>query len=149
MQNLFINVKTHFMRQIFLSLTGYLFIITFLVTGSCKRDPYIADFKNIKGYVIGKESCNSDDSNDYWLIDFTYGTSNPKVGDTVLLNGTTYTNVLKTKGLDHQLKTVGLRVSIDYRVISTDKVITTGCNIASPVTYNIKELTILNQGEIR
>lgn len=119
------------------------------MASSCNRDPYIADFKNIKGYVIGKEACNTDDIKDYWLIDFTYGTSNPKVGDTLVLNGTTYTNVLKTKGLDLQLKTVGLRVSIDYRVVSTDKVTTTGCAVATPVTYQLKELTILNQFEIR
>lgn len=141
--------KIYFMRQKFLSLTGYLFIITFLVASSCKRDPYIVEYKNIKGYVIGKETCNTDETKDYWLIDFTYGSNNPKVGDTLVLNGITYTNVLKTKGLDQQLKIIGLRVSIDYNTISTNKISTTGCNVTTPVTYQLKDLTILNQGEIR
>ncbi len=138
------------MRQKILLLIGSLVIITLLVSSSCnKPGPYIADFKNINGYVIGKETCNTDDTKDYWLIDFTYGTRNPIVGDTLFFNGITYTNVLKTKGLDQQLKIIGMRVSIDYRIISADKVVTTGCNVLTPVTYNLKDLTILNQGEIR
>lgn len=137
------------MRQKFLSLTGYLFIITFLVAGSCKRDPYIVEYKNIKGYVIGKETCNTEETKDYWLIDFTYGSNNPKVGDTLVLNGNTYTNVLKTKGLDQQLKIIGLRVSIDYNTISTNKISTTGCSVTTPITYQLKEVTIQNQFEIR
>ena len=124
-------------------------IISFLVGSSCNKQPFKPDYKNIRGYVIGKETCNTDDTKDYWLIDFTFGSDNPKVGDTLLLNGNTYTNVLKTKMLDQQLKTFGLRVSIDYRIISADKIVTSGCSVPSPVTYNLKELTILNQGEIR
>ena len=125
-------------------------LLNILCASSCKRPGvYIADFKNIKGYVIGKETCNTDDSKDYWLIDFTYGSRNPIVGDTLLLNGNTYTNVLKTKGLDQSLKVIGMSVSFDYRIISAGKVLTTGCNVPSPVTYNLKELTILNQFEIR
>jgi hypothetical protein len=135
-------------HQIILFLVSIV-ITSFLIGSSCNKQPFKPDYKNIRGYVIGKETCNTDDTKDYWLIDFTYGADNPKVGDTLLLNGNTYTNVLKTKGLDQQLKIIGLRVSIDYRIISTDKVITTGCNVSLPMTYNLKELTILNQGEIR
>lgn len=125
-------------------------IIIILCVSSCnKPGPYIADYKNINGYVIGKEICNSDDTKDNWLIDFSYGSRNPIVGDTLHLNGNTYTNVLKTRGLDPQLKIIGLSVTIDYRIISADKIVTTGCNVPASATYNLKELTILYQGEIR
>ena len=134
--------------KVLLQLT-YLSYILLISVSSCKSEPYIVDYKNIKGYVIGKETCNTDENQDYWLIDFTDAPNPPKVGDTLLFNGITYTNVLKTRGLDQQLKILGLRVSIDYRIISADKVVTTGCNVLSPETYNLKELTILNQGEIR
>lgn len=137
------------MRQRFFLLLSCAVIATFLLGSSCNKQPFKIDYNNIRGYVIGKETCNTDETKDYWLIDFTYGTGNPNVGDTLLLNGTTFTNVLKTKGLDQQLKAIGLKVSIDYRVISTGKVITTGCSVASPAIYQLKELTILNQGEIR
>lgn len=137
------------MCQKILFLIGSIVIITILVSGSCNKPPYKPDYKNIRGYVIGKETCNTDESKDFWLVDFTYGSDNPKVGDTLLFNGNIYTNVLKTKGLDQRLKIVGFRVSIDYRIISANKLVTTGCNAPSPVTYNLKELTILNQGEIR
>ena len=126
------------------------FCYILLISGSsCKPEPYIVDYKNIKGYVIGKETCNTDDTKDYWLIDFTYGTRNSVVGDTLLLNGITYTNVLKTNGLDQQLKIIGLRVSIDYTNISSNKITTIGCNVTNFVTYQLKEFTILRQGEIR
>jgi hypothetical protein len=121
----------------------------FLLSGSCRPGPYIADYKIIKGYIIGKEICNADETKDYWLIDFTYGSNNPHVGDTLFFNGVTYNNVLKTSGLDPQLKTIGMRVTIDYRVISANKKTTTGCNVTTPDTYQLKELTILHQGEIR
>jgi hypothetical protein len=73
----------------------------------------------------------------------------PQDGDTLTLNGTTYTNVLKTKQLVEQFKVVGLRVSIDYREISNTKIVTPGCDVAIPVIYQLKELFILNQFEIR
>lgn len=123
--------------------------IVTLYSSSCNKQPYKPDYKNIQGYVIGKEKCNTDDSKDFWLIDFTYGSDNPKVGDTLIVNGSKYTNVLKTSGLDQKLKVIGMRVSIDYRLISTDKVVTTGCTVTSPIIYYLKELTILNQFEIR
>lgn len=128
-----------------------LIIFALLAGSSCKRDPYIIEYKNLKGYVIGKETCNTDERDDYWLIDFTYGTNNLKVGDTLVLNGITYTNVLKTKGkfFDERLKIIGLRVSIDYKTITTEKISTSGCDVQNPVIYSLKEITIIYQGEIR
>lgn len=137
------------MRQIFFSLSTIAVFFTFLLINSCKKEPYIVEYKNIKGYIIGKETCNTDEIKDYWMIDFTYGTNNPKIGDTLFFNGISYNNVLKATGLDPQLKTVGLRISIDYNSISPNKVTTTGCSVATPLTYHLKEVTIKNQGEIR
>jgi len=97
---------------------------------------------------LEKKNCTTDETKDYWLIDFTYGSNNPHVGDTVLVNGFTFNNVLKTKGLDQQLKIIGMRVSIDYRIISSTKLTSIGCDVLNPVTYSLKKLTILHQGEI-
>lgn len=135
------------MRQTIILFAVFLF--AFLLYSSCKPDPYIIEYKNIKGYVIGKETCNTDETKDYWLIDFTYGTNNLHVGDTLFFNGINYTNVLKTKGLSQQLKSVGLKVSIDYNSISTNKISTTGCSVTPSFTYLLKEVIIQNQGEIR
>ena len=66
---------------------------------SCNKPPFKADFENITGYVIGKEACNTDETQVYWLLDFTWYSNSPKVGDTLILYGTTYTNVLKLKDL--------------------------------------------------
>lgn len=51
-------------------LSGLLLIYLLSVT-SCNKPPYKADYENIGGYVIGKETCNTDESQDYWLLDFT------------------------------------------------------------------------------
>lgn len=120
-----------------------------MISSSCNKEPYKPDYSNIRGYVIGKETCHVDESQDYWLVDFTYDPTPPKIGDTLVLNGVVYTNVLKVKGLDPQLKQIGMRVSIDYKTISTAKIITTGCSVSTPVTYPLKEIFILHQFEIR
>jgi len=129
----------------------------FLISGffyfagvSCKnKEPFKPPYDNIGGYVIGSETCNSDTSQNYWLLDFTVYADSPHIGDTLVLNGTTYTNVLKVRGLDARLKQVGMRVSIDYNGVSPDKVVTKGCTVSFPITYNLKEMAIINQFEIR
>lgn len=108
-------------------------------------DPY----SNIGGYVIGKENCHINASQDYWLLDFTVHPNSPQIGDTINLNGITYTNVLKVKGLDERLKQLGMRVSIDYNTITPNKVITSECSIPNPDVYPLKELFIIHQFEIR
>ncbi len=60
----------------------------------------------------------------------------------------TYTNVSKVNGLDPRLKQIGTRVSIDYNKIS-NRELTTGCTVETPVVYFLKEIYIINLGEIR
>ncbi len=115
---------------------------------ACKIEPFKPNYSNIGGYVIGKEDCNTDVSSDYWLLDFTVYPNSPHIGDTLLLNGNTYTNVLKVKGLDPRLKQIGMRVSINYNKISSNN-FTTGCSVSSPAIYYLKEIFIIDQGEIR
>jgi hypothetical protein len=137
------------MKSICLSALVSLSILTVLSSGSCKKPPFKPDYENIGGYVIGKETCNTDESQDYWLLDFTVYPNSPQIGDTLFLNGITYTNVLKLKGLDQRLRQIGMRVSIDYKTITANRVTTTGCTVASPIIYSLKEIFIINQFEIR
>lgn len=123
--------------------------LSFIFYSCNTKEPYKPDYSNIGGYVIGNETCSTDASNDYWLLDFTVYPNSPQVGDTLVLNGITYTNVLKVKGLDQSLKKIGARVSIDYNKISSTKIITTGCTVSFPVVYSLKEIFIINQGEVR
>jgi hypothetical protein len=128
-----------------------LFILAsfYFISLSCNnKQPYRPDYSNIGGYVIGKETCNTDDTNDYWLLDFAVYPNSPHIGDTLVLNSITYTNVLKVKGLDPRFKQIGFKVSIDYKTISS-KNLTTGCTVSSPMVYFLKEIFIINQGEIR
>lgn len=124
-------------------------VILLSINATCTKPPYIPDFKIALGYVIGKESCNADETKDYWLIDLTYLQDAPQYGDTLVLNGLKYTNVIKTKDLAERLKKIGMQVSMEFKVISANKAEITGCTIANPVIYNLKELFIINQGEIR
>lgn len=124
------------------------FLVSLLIQGSCKQGLYKADFKNVGGFVIGKESCKSNED-DYWLIDLTYYPDTPRYGDTATVNGITYVNLIKTRELHPTLKQVGMKVTIDFKVITPDKVQTPGCTLCNPITYLLKELYIINQGEIR
>ncbi len=131
----------------------YFFVTISFLTVVCiscsNKEPFKLPYKNIGGYVIGNETCNTDATQNYWVLDFTVYPNSPHIGDTLTLNGTAYTNVLKVKGLDARLKQVGMRVSIDYNVVTANKVITKGCTVSNPLTYNLKEISIINQGEIR
>lgn len=137
------------MKKSSLLFTATFFAYTILVGGNCNRQPFIPDYSNIKGFVIGKETCNANEALDYWLIDFTYLPNAPQVGDTLVLKGIKYTNVLKTKELDPLIKQTGLLISIDYKTITSNKVTTSGCTVAAPVIYPLKEIFIIYQGEIR
>ena len=117
---------------------------------ACNKEPYKPDTTLVGGYVIGKETCNTNEANDYWLIDLTYLPNTRQYGDTLLLvNGEYYTNVVKTKGLTDTVKHIGKAVDIEFKTITSNKIITTGCNAANPITYNLKEIFVINLGEIR
>lgn len=137
-------MKSKFLNFFILFLTAFYFILS-----SCNnKRPFKPDYSNIGGYVIGKETCDTNEANNYWLLDCTVYPNSPQIGDTLTLNGLTYTNVLKVNGLDPRLKRVGMRVSIDYKKVS-GKELTSGCTVTSPVVYFLKEIFIINQGEIR
>jgi hypothetical protein len=124
-------------------------LIAVLAYFGCEQGSYTTENNNYKGYVIGMEMCHTDETQDYWLIDFTYLPDSRQIGDTLVLNGTIYTNVVKTRGLYQELKEVGMKVSIDAQSITQNKILTTNCNVSNPVTYILREMFILNQGEIR
>ena len=126
-------------------------VFIFIVLGACRpQGPDIGVLTNdLKGYVIAKESCQLDPADDYWLVDFTYGDLNERVGDTIILDGRTYFNVLKTKELSQEHKQLGLILHIEYKSISKDRVISQGCSVSNPIIYPLKEVTINVQSEIR
>ena len=137
------------MKRKLFYLTIFLFAALFFISVSCNnKRPFKPDYTNIGGYVIGKETCNIDETNDYCLLDFTVYANQPQIGDTLLLNGITYTNVLKVKGLDEKAKHIGMKVAIDYNKISKRE-LTMGSTVDSPVVYNLKEIFIIYQFEIR
>lgn len=143
----FNSCKIKFMQQKFLLLIGSIVIITILASGSCNKPPYYLPYKNVKGFVIGSETCTGNPDDEYWLVDLTFRANTPQYGDTLLLNGATYTNVVKTKGL-RDLKAVGKRVSIDFDTITSTKIETTGCTVSNPVTYKLKEIFVINLFEM-
>lgn len=116
---------------------------------ACRKDPAKVDYLNVGGYVIGKETCKGNDADEYWLLDLTVYPNTPQYGDNLTLNGNTYSNVIKLKGLDQRLRVIGMKASIDFRTITPDKVVTASCTVITPITYALKEIIILNQFEIR
>lgn len=116
---------------------------------SCNKQPYKPDTTLVAGYVIGKETCNIDESKNYWLVDLTYKPNTPQYGDTLFFNGQYYTNVVKTKELPDTVKYVGTAIDIEFKTISQDKIQTTGCNVTNPQTFDLKEIFVINIGRIR
>lgn len=131
-----------------ISLFSFVYLLT--VSSSCKKEPYVPDYDHAGGFVIAKESCSTTDpDNDYWLVDLSVMyTATNTFGDTLTYNGIFYEHVVKTKGLLTQFKIVGKKLSFDCH-FSANKVATTGCTVASLVTYSLKEMQVINSGEIR
>lgn len=132
----------------FFSFIAFIYLLT--LSSSCKKEPYYPDYDHAGGFVIAKESCSATDpDNDYWLLDLSVNyTATNTFGDTLTYNGIFYEHVVKTKGLLPQLKIVGKKLAFDCR-FTTNKIATTGCTVASPLTYNLKEMHVINSGEIR
>ncbi len=137
-------MKTKFLNSFIIPASAFCFIFY-----SCNKYPLKVDYSNIGGYVIGNETCSADSTNDYWLLSFTIYSDSPQIGDTLTLNGITYNNVLKVKGLAPRLQKIGAKVSIDYKKVSSNKIITTDCTVSSPEVYALKEIYIINVFEIR
>ncbi|MBX2923659.1 MAG: hypothetical protein KF746_15765 [Chitinophagaceae bacterium] len=78
-------------------------LLMLLTACSCNNKEPLDALPNIGGYVIDREICTSDPQNDYWIIDFTAYANVPQIGDTLLLDGISYTNVLKVHGLHKNL----------------------------------------------
>jgi hypothetical protein len=135
------------MRNLFVSYSIWpIFFIILITDAACNGRPPDPNFENAGGFVIGKESCNTDTTRDYWLVDLSIFPAGNTYGDSLLLN--TYIHVVKTLGLASQFKFVGKKVDFDFRLSSTP-VQTSNCSIASPITYLLKEMQVLNQAEIR
>ena len=136
------------MKSVYTKAILLLLTLIILRSNDCKG-PYYPPLKTIEGNVIAKESCKSDESQDYWILDFKVDPNSPKVGDTIAVNGITYTNALKLQRLEPSFRQAGKKVAIDYIDMTPYKVITLDCTVASPVTYDLKEVFIVNQREIR
>lgn len=127
----------------------FLITICVFIAGSCNtKEPSDFPYFNIAGWVIGKETCHSDPEKEYWLLSCTYYPNSPKIGDEIVVNNQTYTNVVKVKGLAPALRVINTIVSIDYLYISPDRITSYSCDVANPVTYSLRELQIINQAYI-
>jgi hypothetical protein len=96
------------------------------------------------GIVIGKEVCKTDTTNDYWMINITSSSSGQQqFGDTVLINGVQYNNVVKTGGLPNEMKKTGTKIGMDF-YLSKDKKQTSNCTMSFPVLFYLKVAEIVN-----
>jgi len=136
------------MKRTFIA--SYIFSLMLLQCGSgCKPHSATDDMINLNGYVVGREVCDVDGFGDYWIVDFTWGTKNRKLGDTIVYNGVTYTNALKTKELGANLKVPGKAVSIFTPKVSQTRITASGCTAQQPLAYPLREFTIYLQAELR
>lgn len=129
-----------------------IYLSTFFITlsfNACNREPFKPSYDTAIGYVIGKETCNIEPLKDYFLINIISSSSvRQQYGDTLILNGIQYTNVVKSTGLADTLKKVGQKIGMDFTV-SNNSVLTGNCSITAPITYNLKEANIIRSGEAR
>lgn len=127
-----------------LTICFFLIFYGFALVG-CKKQPYKNDKPTMSGYVIGRENCISDESKDFWLIDFTYFPNTEQVGDSITLNGRLFSNVLKLKLSDSAYRIIDKSISVEYTNILPAN-LTTPCEIANQTLFNLKEMIPLAIG---
>jgi len=112
---------------------------TFLAVSACKEHgPYKMPYNGAVGTVIAKETCNTDTTKDYWLIEiYSASSQGQQFGDKLSLNGITYTNAIKTADLHESLKKVGQKVGFDFTITGA-ATSTPNCNITGPKIYTLK-----------
>ncbi|MGH2643273.1 MAG: hypothetical protein ACRDE2_04945 [Chitinophagaceae bacterium] len=115
---------------------------------SCNyKQPYKLPYEASAGIVIGRENCFVDTMKNYWLVYLTVYPNTKQYGDTISLNGTTYTNVVKTNGLKSPFNQIGEKAGLSF-TISAERIQTQGCNVSSPVTYKLKVLKVIAEGYV-
>ena len=141
------NVAIHygFMKLRFIFRLSFLIVICF----SCNKKPYNPPYEVVGGYVIGKERCHSDTTQDNWLIDLSVvPLNNNKFGDTLNLNGLDFYHVVKTNQLASQFKFYGAKVAFHAHISST-RISSSNCDLSAAVTFPLKEMQVLYQAELR
>ena len=107
------------------------------------------DYDLVGGYVVGKEHCHSDTTQDFWLVDLSaVPTDHRKFGDTLQINGWNFYRLVKTKELAPQFKYFGAKVMFGAKW-SSSQALSSNCDVASSVTYSLIEMRIVDQFELR
>lgn len=127
----------------------YAFILIFgcgFVLSSCNtKVPFHPLYESSAAYVIGRENCYTDTSKDYWLLDFSVWPGTKQYGDTIILHGKTYTNVVRSLGLVAPHNMLGQKVALNF-TISSNRFKDSGCDVTSADTFYLKEIKIISQG---
>lgn len=137
-------MKFHLLKNLIIACS----IVGVFYCCSCNnKEPYDLPYEISAGKVIGREACFVDTTKNYWLVNLTVYPHTKQYGDTILLNGVIYTNVVKTPGLKSPFNQIGKKVGLSFK-ISADRIQTRGCNVSSPVTYNLKVLRVIAEGYV-
>ena len=126
-----------------------LLFITYSTLIGCELDnvgPLAVKNGMAVGTVIGKEQCNADTLKDYWLIEIhSAPTVRQQYGDTVMIDGISYVNLIKTTGLTEDLKKPGQKIGIEFN-IADKSTLTTNCTVSDPIVYQLKDAEIIMCG---
>lgn len=122
-----------------------LIFITSFVFACSKKDnvkpPVVEVPIKVTGTVIGKETCKTDASQDYWLIELE-PSEDSSIGDAATFGGKNYNHLVKTRNLKTDAKVIGKKFVFEYVDFNDIKVETTGCQVANPITLTIHELFV-------
>lgn len=129
------------------SIIAFTAVAAFSLFSCSNKQPYKIPYNYAGGYIIGKETCNTDTTKDYWLVDLSIPLDGKSYGDTLVFNGKTYYHVVKTLELNPELKTIGEKIFIGFKIL-TFPITTSDCNVNTPETYEIKVITVISQSEL-
>jgi len=107
------------------------------------KHPYVPDYENAVGLIIGSETCKKNVDQNAWLIQFSGpNVGNKSYGETITFNGNTYSNVVKTYSLPDTSKISGKKHLFEFYL--EGKPAEKDCEVANPITFNITKIRIKN-----
>ncbi|TCD28652.1 hypothetical protein EZ456_04495 [Pedobacter psychrodurus] len=115
-----------------------------MVLIACKgKPPYVPDYENAVGLIIGPETCRVNAAQNAWLIQFSGpNAGNKSYGETITYSGNTYSNVVKTYLLPDSSKVSGRKYLFEFYL--EGKSAQNDCDLANPITFNISKIRLKN-----
>lgn len=115
---------------------------------SCNGEINKPKYSHGVGFVVIRETCFLDPTNDPWIVDISYPVPQSEFGDSINIDGINYLHAVRSFDLPDSMKIEGLAIDFDF-LSNGKKATLSGCNADSSSIFNLKEVDFKQGGVIQ